>query len=188
MADRSQVADIAALGDLLQSTAQGDRQAFAELYRLTASRFFAIALRIVGLRDAAEDVVQDAYLTIWRKADQYQPDRGQPRAWMAAIVRRRAIDRLRSDHGRPRSFDQWTEATEGQASLLSHGAVQTDHLPDSVRRCLERLQENHRKAICWAYYYGMTHDELSLKLEAPLGTVKSWVRRGLLQLKDCLDQ
>ncbi|MEM7222118.1 MAG: sigma-70 family RNA polymerase sigma factor [Pseudomonadota bacterium] len=187
MAESATLADIDPLGKLLAEAALGDRQAFARIYQLSANRLLPIALRIVGRREAAEDVLQEAYLAIWRRAAQYSPERGQPLAWMSVIVRHRAIDYLRRHAKGPHSPLEWNEATEAEAGPLLGAEALPEHLSASVRACLGRLKTEQQKAICLAFYYGMTHEELALQLAAPLGTVKSWVRRGLLQMKECLE-
>lgn len=175
------------LKDLLAASRQADRNAFAELYSLTASRLFPVALRLMRQRDGAEDVLQDAFVLIWRKADSYRPDRGKPLQWMATIVRNCAIDRLRSQTRESRDVTSWEDGVEALADPASLDQTVPPHLAHSLRHCLAHLQESQRNAIQLAYYYGLTHEELSQRMSAPLGTVKSWVRRGLQQLKDCLE-
>ncbi len=176
------------LTDLLIAAGRGDRGAFARLYDASAPTLFAVSLRTLRRRDLAEDVVQEAFLTIWRKARQYRPDRGHPLAWMVAIVRNRAIDRLRTERragGPPVAYEENTGtapvAEPGEASIPGEVA-------QTIRTCIELLQINYRNSILFAYYYGLTHEELAARLKAPLGTVKTWVRRGLNQLKGCLEQ
>lgn len=173
---------------LLEASGSGDRQAFAEAYRIAAPRLFAVALRMLRRRDLAEDVLQESFISIWRKAGQYRPERGRPLAWMASIVRNRAIDRLRSDKRKSAAL---AESRDDAAVVANPGLAEPsipEHLAASLRGCLERLQINYQRSILLAYYYGLTHEELTQRLGAPLGTVKSWVRRGLLQIKDCLDK
>ncbi len=174
-----------ALESLLAATALGDRQAIARIYELAGPRLFSIALRMLQRRDAAEDVIQESFVAIWRKAGQYDGTKGAPLAWMAGIVRHRAIDRLRAEQRHPRSVPDWQDiaesATGGQSEPLGQGELH-------VRDCVGELVENQRKALIMAYYYGLTHEELADHLGAPLGTVKSWIRRGLLQLKECVDR
>lgn len=173
---------------LLAETARGDRDAFAQLYQLTSPKLFAIALKMLRRRDAAEEVLQDVYLSIWRKAGQYRPERGQPLAWMSMIVRYRAIDRIRAQDREAAeirgSGDEVQAVIDAQAVEL-HPAQRQD---PALRGCIEQLQGQQQRAILLAFYYGYTHEELAVRLDAPLGTVKSWVRRGLLQLKECLDE
>jgi len=175
------------LRELLAASRRADRDAFAELYTLTSSRLFAVALRLMRRRDSAEDVLQEAFVLIWRKADSYRPERGGPLQWMATIVRNCAIDRLRAQAREPRDFADWEDGVEALVDPASGDQALPFHLAQTLRTCLEHLQDSQRTAILLAYYYGLTHDELAAKMNSPLGTIKSWVRRGLLQLKDCLE-
>ena len=188
MADVQEIAEIDPLEELLLAAGRGDRRAFARIYQLSASRLYPIAIRILGRQDVAEEILQEAFVSIWRKAAQFRPDRGKPLAWMATIVRHRAIDRLRAEAREPRNMAEWNESTEASAGGVLAGPEVPEHIAATIRGCLERLQEGQRRAILLAYYHGMTHEELAARLDAPLGTVKSWVRRGLLQLRECLDQ
>lgn len=184
----SDAADPDTLEHLLHAAGRGDRQAFAKVYAQAAPTLFAIALRMARQRPLAEEVLQDAFLSIWRKAGQYHPDRGQAMAWMIAVVRNRAIDRLRSEGRSPTA----AAVPDGESAIEAHSAAFEPALPrdmaESVRGCVERLQNNYRRSILLAYYYGLTHEELAARLDAPLGTVKSWVRRGILQLRECLEE
>ena len=174
--------------DLLFTTGQGDRRAFARLYTLSAPTLFAVAVRLLRQRELAEEVVQEAYVSIWRKAGQYQLGRGQPMAWMIAVVRNRAIDRLRKQTREPDVAANLDDLAEFLPSEDRGPAAPTSALGASLRECLGRLKVTQQKAILLAYYHGLTHEELATRLDAPLGTVKSTVRRGLFQLKECLDQ
>ncbi len=170
--------DEAQLAALIQRTAAKDRAAFRALYDATCGRMMAVALRLLGRRDLAEEALQDAYLAIWNQAGRFDPARGSARGWIVTIVRRRAIDRLRASPWLQREIP---ETAEVEARI--------DSLPDTLtlRQCLERLEERTRHAICLAYLYGMTHEELSGRTGVPLGTMKSRLRRGLAALKACLD-
>ena len=171
---------------MFAATATGDREAFARLYQLTSGRLLAVAFRILRQRESAEEVLQEAYVIIWQKAHQ-QTQRKAPFAWMATIVRHRAIDRLRAQR------DRHNPTVELDAEILAKLAVETgndeilEQLSAGIRECLRNLKTGLRQAVLLAYYYGMSHPEIAAELDAPLGTVKSWVRRGLLQLKDCMD-
>ena len=188
VATQPNVSELETLADLLFAAGQGDRRAFARLYKLSAPTLFAVAMRLLRRRELAEEVVQEAYVAIWRKAGQYQLGRGQPMAWMVAVVRNRAIDRLRSQTREPdvaANLDDMADFLPGE----TRGAADpTTAVGASLRECLGRLKVSQQRAILLAYYHGLTHEELATRLEAPLGTVKSTVRRGLLQLKECLDQ
>ncbi len=176
------------LDNLLAAIAGGNRSAFDELYQITSRRLFPIVRRIVDQRDLAEDVLQETYLTIWRKAGQFDRKRGSSFGWIAAIARNRAIDRLRREGGWRREDVALDDANDGVEKLIADEAE--GDLGDSatIRQCVESLQNNHRKAILLGYFYGMTHEEMASHFDAPLGTIKSWVRRGLHQLKECCEQ
>ena len=176
------------LGGLLTSVASGNRAAFDELYQVTSRRLFPIVRRIVIQRDLAEDVLQETYLTIWRKAGQYDPKRGPSFSWMAAIARNRAIDRLRRDNSRSREDIALDDSDVSVETLIADETKGISGEFATIRQCVDGLQKNHRKAILFGYYYGMTHEEMASHFDAPLGTVKSWVRRGLHQLKECCEQ
>ena len=176
------------LEELLAATAQGDRQAFGRLYQLTSGRLFALALQILKRRELAEDVLQEAYLTVWSKAAQQHAGRASAFAWMATIVRHRAIDRLRARVNNPEPVADVNLVSDAVVAEVADEREILAALSASVRQCLERLNENRRGAILLAFYYGMTHEEIAERLDTPLGTTKSWVRRGLLQLKGCLEQ
>ncbi len=188
MNETATVAERESLEDLLVSTVAGDKQAFARLYQLTAGRILAVVLRLVGNHAVAEEILQEAYLTIWRKANQYRPERGTPLTWMMTIARNKAIDRLRADGRATQLVENFDDNTAAQFSQIAESSSLPAHLSGTIRQCVEALQENYRKVLLLAYYYGLSHDELASTLNSPLGTVKSWVRRGLLQLKECVNQ
>ena len=188
MATRLESTTDGELEEALLATGRGDRQAFAQLYKFSSPRLYAIALRMLRNRAAADDVLQEAFVLIWRKAGQFQPDRGSASAWINTILRNCVIDRLRAEKRRPSHTIEWNEAVEHLNLTSTENATHDGETTAALATCLGRLQENQRKAIVMAYHYGMTHEELAEHLESPLGTVKSWVRRGLLQLRDCLEQ
>ncbi len=172
------------IGQFLTAVAAGDREAMAGLYRLTAPRLLGIAMRILRRQDAAEDVLHEAYLAVWQRAGQYSRDRGQPLAWLAMIVRNRAIDRLRQE---TRRGEEELASGDAVPDVLVMDDVSARGISLDVGRCVEELPGRHRQAILLAAQYGMSHDEIARRLGRPLGTVKSWIRRGLLQLRECLD-
>ena len=189
MSSRSPAADCGQsddLGELLRATAEGDRGAFERLYQMTSARLFAVALRVVRERSMAEEVLQEAYLNIWSKARQHGPEHSAL-GWMTTVVRHRAIDRLRSES---KEFER--RGGDSEIELMAQdGAVSPvvfDLRPGSrVSHCLRALDAERRKVLLMAYYHGYTQDELSEYLGVPLGTVKSWIRRSLLQLRECLE-
>ena len=177
----------AALNRHLAAVARGDRASFLRLYQETSPKLFALALRLTRRRDRAEEVLQDAFIKIWTRAADWDEDRGTALTWMASIVRNRAIDMLRKDT-RAAVFDQEL-AREAEFTFLAPppSGISFDEA-NQLRICIDRLERNQRRTVLLAYFEGLTHEQLAERLEAPLGTVKSWLRRGLLRLKQCLDQ
>ena len=175
------------LPELLAATARGDRQAFAELYRLTKGRLYAITLALLRQQDVAEDVLQETYLAIWRAAGQYQPGRAPVMVWLMAIARHRAIEWLRQR--RRRAAEAYAESLSEEALQIPdpQPALAADPLAQAIEECLQRLSAEQSQAIRLAFFHGHSHEELAARLQIPLGTIKSWVRRGLLQLKGCLE-
>lgn len=177
------------LAQLLARCALKDRQAFEILYRETSVQLFGLVLRIVRDQDLAGDVLQQGYLKIWGHAGDYRPDKSQPMTWMGAIVRNQAIDMIRRNAHRPTA----TESIDELHWLADDApnpqeVVDQAHQGQALHECLDELEEKQRKALLLAYFKGLTHEELAQCLGKPLGTVKSWVRRGLLRLKKCLDE
>ena len=171
---------------MLVATGTEDREAFARVYRLTRAKLFGICLRICGERQAAEDVLQDVYVTIWKRASGYEPGRASPIAWLATIARNRAIDWRRAQGRRP------SVPVEDAPPLVdpAPGARERMLFDEDERRlyaCLERLTDAQRDAIRTAFFDGLTYAELADRRAVPLGTMKSWVRRGLTRLRECLD-
>jgi RNA polymerase sigma-70 factor, ECF subfamily len=172
---------------LLAQVAMGDRAAFNTLYRSTAGRLFGICLRVLSQRSEAEDALQDVYTAVWRKAAQFDATKASATAWLAMIARNKAIDRLRSMPAhQARSSLELAENVEDTAASLPQ-QVQTATDRARLEHCLERLEPRRRSLIRAAFFDGLTYEELSAKIEAPLGSIKSWIRRGLLQLRECLD-
>jgi RNA polymerase sigma-70 factor (ECF subfamily) len=172
------------LDALLEKVAAGDRDDFAALYRATSPKLFAIALRMLRAADLAEDVLQASYLQIWRKAGRYRRDQGQALAWMATIVRHCAIDVLRS-RARELVVEDPKEMSEASLAVDADALWLGIRAGDQLRHCLGQLQDWERRCILLAYYKGMSQGEIAAAVGRPLGSVKSWMRRGLLKLKDC---
>lgn len=173
---------------LLVEVARGDRGAFEQLYRATSSRLFAICLRLLPDRAEAEDVLQEVYTSIWHKAEQFDPDRASAMAWMAMVARNRAIDRLRSPSHtvRTTTIELGDELPDGGATPADEAEAHTDR--ERLQRCMQRLDDRRRGLIRTAFFEGATYEELARRSGAPLGSVKSWIRRGLMQLRTCLEQ
>jgi RNA polymerase sigma factor (sigma-70 family) len=172
------------LQQLIHLTARGDKTAFATLYEQTAAKLFGIAMRIVGQKQDAEEVLQEAFITVWRRAGEYEPTRGSVMAWLTTIVRHGAIDHRRRRAVRP------DRGGAHEALLLSFAdPARTEGGAElnALQRCLGELEEQPRKAILLAYIWGLTREEIAAACAVPLGTVKSWIRRSLERLKRCLD-
>lgn len=171
---------------LLADCARNDRAAFEQLYRLASPKLFSLCLAMLRRQDLAEEVLQDAFVQIWRDAASYDPGRAAPMTWMGVIVRHRALDLLR--RRRPEvSLDEY-EGIEEHVDSNPNPMEVVLGLSDNqaLKRCLEALPERQRESIVEAFLRGLTHEQLSAVLATPLGTVKSWIRRGLGQLKRCL--
>jgi RNA polymerase sigma-70 factor (ECF subfamily) len=179
--------DANSLETLLAQVAMGNRAAFNTLYRSTANRLFGICLRVLTQRSEAEDALQDVYTAVWRKAAQFDATKASATAWLAMIARNKAIDRLRSMPAQQArgSLELMENVEDTAASLPQQVQTATDRA--RLEHCLERLEPRRRSLIRAAFFDGLTYEELSAKIEAPLGSIKSWIRRGLLQLRECLD-
>ena len=173
------------LVEALLATGAEDRAAFATLYNLTSAKLFGVCLRICGERQAAEDVLSEVYLTIWRRAGAYEPGRASPISWLATIARNRAIDWRRSAGRKVAvTLDEAPEVADPEPSAEER-LVMSDE-DNRLHLCLDQLEDKQRGAIRTAFFDGLTYAELAEREGVPLGTMKSWVRRGLMRLKDCL--
>lgn len=164
---------------LLYDTSQGDKHAFSTLYQQTIGKLFAISLNMLSNRAHAEEVLQDAFIKIWHNASEYNASKGTVISWMISIVRYRSLDALRYNKVRK-------EQTMGDDDFdIQSVDVNYDENTKLVN-CIEQLEPQQKQAIHLAYYKGLSHSELVDHIESPLGTVKSWIRRGLTQLQRCL--
>jgi RNA polymerase sigma-70 factor (ECF subfamily) len=172
------------LEDLLARAAQGDRAAFERLYQASAAKLYGVALRILRRADWAEEVLQECYLSIWTRAGDYRAGLAAPMTWMTSIVRNRCLDWLR----RP-APEVFSETLEELESSNPGPLAELERAKDAqaLARCLGALEARQRQAIALAFYDGLSHADLASHLRQPLGTVKTWVRRGLLRLKSCLE-
>lgn len=173
------------LRHLLAQCALGDRRAFETLYRKASARLFAVALRCMGHRDHAEDVLQEAFVRIWNSASQYDAGLSAPMTWMVSITRNKAIDQLRKHREEPLSDEQAMALSDPTPS--AHEQLETHRDATALQRCLDTLEGMQRQSIVTAYFQGASHSELVTRLAAPLGTVKSWIRRGMERLRRCLE-
>ena len=175
------------LEQLIARSASGDRAAFARLYEASAAKLYGVALRILRREDWAEEVLQECYVSIWTHAPDYRPALAAPMTWMTSIVRNRCLDWLRRP--RPEVADEDGAVLEATESDNPGPLAQLERAKDAqaLARCLQGLEARQRQAIALAFYDGLSHSELASHLREPLGTVKTWVRRGLLKLKSCLE-
>jgi len=172
----------------LAAVANGDHSALQMIYRLTATKLFAVCLRILGDRSDAEDVLQEVYMTVWRKAANFDSALSSPMTWLIAIARNRAIDHLRV-HGQNRRMDPIEAAAElTDDKLTAELALQGAQEQARLQRCLDGLAGHERAALRGAFFDGNTYEELAERMKVPLGTMKSWIRRAMIKLKACLEQ
>jgi RNA polymerase sigma factor (sigma-70 family) len=174
------------LADILVRTGDEDHAAFRDLYALTSAKLFGIVYRICGDRQAAEDVLHDVYLTIWKRAGAYEPARASPITWLATIARNRAIDWHRAQAVRRATPIEDAPPILDEAPLASETML-ADEAAHRLHGCLDGLESRQREAIRTAFFDGVTYAELAERQRVPLGTMKSWVRRGLAKLKECLE-
>lgn len=170
------------LAELLAATAEGDRAAFRRLYDLSIRFVFGIVVAVMRDQQLSEEIAQEVYVTIWKRAKSFDVQKGNPLAWMAAIARNRAIDRLRAE--RARGFVSFTDEVPDMADNKNEAELTVDAI--TLRRLLEDLRPEFRQALMLSYFRGYTHAELAAVLDVPLGTAKSWVNRGLAALKERL--
>lgn len=182
----------ARLAELIARTALADQAAFRELYAATSPQLYGVALRILREGATAEEILQESFVAVWHHAGSYVAGRSQPLTWLTAIVRNRCLDNLRR-----RELDTVSITAEDDSDadldLPADGLTPAELLiagaeAQSVRDCVETLDGGSRQAIALAFFQGLTHAELAAHLREPLGTVKSWVRRGLERLRQCLDR
>lgn len=174
------------LNQVMLRVARGDQAAFAELYRLTSSRVFGIVIRMLHDQGEAEDLLQEVYTTAWRRADTFDPARGGAMTWLITLARNRAIDRMRQHREAPLDEEQVLDLPDDDPTPAALAEASQER--QRLERCLERLEPPQRRAVREAFFSGATYAELAARLRVPLGTLKSWIRRSLIQLKVCLEQ
>lgn len=183
------IAEKEKLEQLLGQCALGNQDAFSQLYQRVSSKLNGIAYRILNSVDSANEVLQEAFVQIWHKAGEYNSDKAEPMTWMASIVRYRAYDRIRFEKRR-------IEGSQMQADLDNLDSIadkSTDQplmceFGQQLEECLATLDSHQQGSILMAYYYGFSRDEISDHFKTPVNTVKSWLRRGIVRLQQCLEQ
>jgi len=176
-----------ALRDAMARLAAGDQSALEEIYRATRVKLFGICLRILGDRKEAEDALQDVYVNLWQRADRYDPSRASPIAWLAAFARNRAIDRLRTGKVRGGAVPVEEAAPLPDQSPLADVLLVDAEQRAQIHKCLGTLDDRTQGHIRAAFFEGQTYAQLAEAADVPLGTMKSWIRRGLQRLRACLE-
>jgi len=174
------------LSALIPRIAGGDRAALRQLYQATSAKLFAVCLRILSSRDESEDVLQEVYLTIWRRADRFEAGRASVMTWISTIARNRAIDRLRA-RGPLALAAQIDDMEIADKSPGAEARLETAQSVEALNACLSQLDARTQGVIRTAFFEGVTYEAIALRLDIPLGTIKSWIRRGLLKLRVCLE-
>jgi len=171
---------------LLAAVAKGDQAAFERVYNATRGKLYGVVLRILQRPDLAEEVVQEAYVKIWNSAGKFDPAMASPITWMVAIARNRAIDLVRKK----------TEASIEDESEAMEAAAETPHplaqreMTEELKRllaCMGKLDPERQRLVLLAYYSGWSREQLSSKFDKPVNTIKTWLRRSLLEIRECLE-
>lgn len=175
--------------ELLQRIAQQDRAAFAEFYDRHSTLMFSVASKILNNASEAEDVLQETFVQVWEKADRFDPKLGKASNWVATLTRNKAIDRIRASQRRSRLAEEAGAefAIVGEVRDTANEAIHGHDKAKLIQSAIVGLPEEQRHAIELAYFSGLTQDEISKKLDEPLGTIKARIRRGLLKLRDELE-
>jgi RNA polymerase sigma-70 factor (ECF subfamily) len=176
------------LAEALRRVGSGSESALEDVYKNTSAKLFGLILRILGDRGEAEDALQEVYVSVWRRAASFDPAKASPITWLAAIARNRAIDRLRAS-GRPRPAEPIEEARDvAEPGADALGQLEAGEDRARLMGCVDELEDRQSSAIRSAFFGGLSYPELAESAAVPLGTMKSWIRRGLLRLRDCLDR
>jgi RNA polymerase sigma-70 factor (ECF subfamily) len=170
---------------LLGAVAKGDKAAFERLYGATRAKLYGVLLRILGRPELAEEVMQETYLKVWKMADKFDPALASPITWMVAIARNRAIDivRKRSEVSIEDEKDAQNVAADTPAPLARR------EMTEELKRllsCLGKLDPEKQRIVLLAYYSGWSREQLATKLDIPVNTIKTWLRRSLLEIRECM--
>jgi len=174
------------LNRLLQQSGRNDQRAFAELYKRTSSKLFGVCLRMLRDRGEAEEVLQETYATVWRRASSFDASKASAITWLVTLSRNKAIDRLRQH--REELLDdpaRLEETVDEQPTPAADAETSQEH--QRLQHCLDELEPQQQSSVREAFFTGATYNELATRCKVPLGTMKSWIRRSLMQLRTCLD-
>ncbi|MGF6172949.1 sigma-70 family RNA polymerase sigma factor [Ensifer sp. 4252] len=174
------------ISGLLGRVALKDRAAFAELYRLTSPKLFAICLRILRDRSEAEETLQEIYVRIWQHADRFSPGQSTPMPWLAAVARNRAIDLIRARKPVANAIDEAYDLADPAADPEKSAVVRAEGR--RIDACMEELETDRADAVRRAYVEGLSYQELADMYAVPLNTMRTWLRRSLLKLRECMER
>ena len=174
------------LTQLLSASAGGDQQAFSELYKRSSSRLFGVCMRMLRDRGEAEELLQEIFITVWRRASSFDPSRASAITWLVTLTRNRAIDRLRQHRELPLDDSLAMELVDEQPSPAAGAESSQERL--RLERCLDGLEPQQKTVVREAFFTGATYNDLAARCRVPLGTMKSWIRRSLIRLRTCLEQ
>ena len=169
----------------IRRCAGGDQDALRQIYDRDASAMLGVAMRILRRRELAEEAVQDAFVVVWRRASTFDAAQGSGRAWLFAILRYRALNILR-DGSREELTDADLLGEEADDRPDPEAVVVLMDETSRLRRCLEAVEPRRREGLVLAYTFGLSHGEVAARMDVPLGTAKSWIRRAFLQVQECM--
>jgi RNA polymerase sigma-70 factor (ECF subfamily) len=172
--------------ELIVRTAMKDRAAFDALYRSTSAKLFGVCLRILNNRSEAEEVVQEVFVKIWTRADRFAVSELSPISWLVAIARHQAIDRIRVRRLPTSDLDAALNVSDSAPN--PEMAVLASRRREEIDRCLDELEEERGEAVRGAYLEGLSYSELAERHRIPLNTMRTWLRRSLMKLKECLER
>ena len=188
MTNTAAAVDPAQLRVWLHAAARRDRTAFRALYEASSPRLYGLALRILGRRELAEEVLQESFVAIWHHAGEYESALSAPMTWMTTIVRNRAFDvlrRIRHD-GEDNPIDSRVLESLADVAATPSERLQMSSEANALAACMAALEEKHREVVGMAFFHDLSHSDVAHKLTLPLGTVKTWIRRSLARLHACL--
>lgn len=172
--------------EALARVARGDEAAFKMVYAATSVKLYGVIVRILVRRDLADEILQDVYIRVWQRAGDYDPASSSPITWLATIARNRALDEAKRKT--MRSLDDSPELLEIPGDDDPHATHERNESARRLDACLDRLQPEKKELVLLVYYYGMTREEIAKRINRPVATVKTWLRRSLAQIRDCLER